>query len=48
MTSREATESGMELFKSNDVEGSLQVFDALYKNFPNLRPRLWQRGYRGE
>lgn len=35
---------GMDKFRQNDVEGSLQEFDAALAARPGIRPYLWQRG----
>jgi tetratricopeptide (TPR) repeat protein len=36
--------SGMDKFRRNDVEGSLEDFDAALAARPAVRPYLWQRG----
>lgn len=35
---------GMNKFRDNDVEGSIQLFDAALEARPAIRPYLWQRG----
>ncbi len=36
--------SGLQKFRAQDVEGSLDDFDAAYNAYPHLRPYMWQRG----
>lgn len=35
---------GMNKFRENDVEGSVEAFDAALAARPAIRPYLWQRG----
>lgn len=35
---------GMNKFRDNDVEGSIEAFDAALAARPAIRPYLWQRG----
>ena len=41
---RTLNSSGMAKFRQNDVEGSVEDFDAVLVAAPSQRPYLWQRG----
>lgn len=41
---RDLVRAGMLKFRQNDVEGSLEDFDAALAAAPSIRPQLWQRG----
>jgi len=43
-TARQLVYEGMQLFKENKVEDSIQKFDQAEKEVPDLHPFLWQRG----
>jgi len=35
---------GMQLFKTGDIDGSIELFDRALALDPSVRPYLWQRG----
>lgn len=41
---RTLTRSGMDKFRKDEVEASIQDFDAVIAAAPQMRPYMWQRG----